>query len=114
MSDDKKKPKKTFPFEMTIDLRKSITLGSGDNGTVYTEIALREPTAGELGQFFKKTQNASAIDAVKFLISAVSGVPLVVIDKIGASDYYKAQEYLLFFCNPPDEDDPEGNAEGSQ
>jgi hypothetical protein len=109
MSEEIKKPKKTFPFETTIELRKSITMGSGDDSTVYTEIPLREPNVDEITRFLKKNQKDDPIGSVKFLISAISGVPMPVIDKMGATDYYKAQEYLLFFLTPPDEDDPEGN-----
>jgi hypothetical protein len=109
MSDDKKKPKKTFPFETAIPLRKSISLGAGDDAVVYTEIPLREPTVDEITRFLKKNQKDDPIGSIKFLITVISGVPAPVIEKMGATDYYKAQEYLLFFLTPPEEDDPEGN-----
>lgn len=110
---EKKKVRKTFPFELTIPLRRSITLGKGDEAVEYAEIALREPTVLEISQFLKKNMTENAVDTVKFLISKISGVPLPVIDKVGATDFYKAQEYLLYFLNPPEEDDPEGNEEAS-
>lgn len=105
----KKKPRKVFPFEMTVELRKSITLGKGDDATEYTEIPLREPNVEELTQFFKNVGKMNAIEAVRALISAVSGVPISVIAKMGTTDYWTAQEYVTSFCTPPDEDDPEGN-----
>lgn len=109
MTDEVKKPRKVFPFEMTVPLRKTITLGKGAEATDYDEIALREPNVEELSQFFKNVSKMNPIDAVKTLISTVSGVPLPVIAKMGTSDYWVAQEYITSFCTPPDEDDPEGN-----
>jgi hypothetical protein len=114
MSEEIKKPRKVFPFEMTIELRNTITLGKGDDATSYTEIPLHEPNVDEIGRFVKKNQKDGGIESMKFMISLISGMPLPVIDKIGAMDYYKAQEYLLYFLTPPEEDDVEGNAEGSQ
>ena len=110
MSDEKKKkPRKVFPFEMTVTLRKTITLGKGPDATDYDEIPLREPDVEELSQFFKNVQKMNAIDSVRSLISAVSGVPISVIAKMGTTDFWVAQEYVTSFCTPPDEDDPEGN-----
>lgn len=105
----KKKPRKVFPFEMTVPLRKSITLGKGDDAVVYEELPLREPNTDELSQFLKNVSKMNAIDSVRALISSVSGVPLPVIAKIGTTDFWKAQEYVTYFCTPPEEDDPEGN-----
>lgn len=114
MSDEqKKKPRKVMPFEMTIELRKPIEL-TGTEKTSVTEINLREPRVSEISLFLKKNERENAVDTVKFLISTISGVPMPVIDKMGATDYYKAQQYLLYFLNPPDEDDAEGNVEASQ
>lgn len=103
-----------IPDEMTIELAKPITMSGSNDTTTFNEIVLREPTVSELSQFIKKTQKENAVDSMKFLISSVSGVPLVVIDRIGVRDFYKAQDYLILFITPPEEDDPEGNVVGSQ
>lgn len=109
MSDEKKKVRAPIPDELRIELAKSITMsGSGDE-TVYEEIVLKEPTLSQLSQFIKKTQKENAIDAMKFLVSIVSGVPTPVLDKVGVRDFYKAQDYMILFITPPEEDDPEGN-----
>jgi hypothetical protein len=102
-----------LPETLTIELSKSITLGGGGDDTVYTEIVLCEPTLDQLSQFIRKTQKESAIDSMRFLIGLVSGIPLPVLNKIGVRDFYKAQDYLIKFITPPDEDDPQGNAAGS-
>jgi hypothetical protein len=111
--EQKKKPRKVMPFEMTIELREPIKL-TGSEETTYTEINLREPNVSQISQFLKKNQKENAVDTVKYLISIISGVPIPVIERIGATDFYKAQQYLLFFLNPPDEDDAEGNVAASQ
>lgn len=102
-----------IPEELTIELANSITLGDGKDDNVYTEIVLREPRLEELSQFIKKAQKETAVDAMRFLIGAVSGVPMPVLNKIGVRAFYQAQDYLIKFITPPDEDDPAGNAEGS-
>jgi len=114
MTDEQKKKRVPLPDTLTIELSKSVTLGGGGDDTVYTEIALREPNLEQLSQFIKRAGKDGALDAMKALVSAVSGVPLPVLSKIGVRDYYKCQSYLAEFISPPDEDDPEGNAEGSQ
>lgn len=113
MADDKKK-RKPVPDELTIPLAKEITMSGNGDEAVYTELCLREPTVSQLSQFIKKTQKENAVDSMKSLISAVSGVPLPVLEKIGVRDFYAAQEYMIAFITPPDEDDPEGNWGGSQ
>lgn len=108
------KMRKEVPDTLTIELSKSITLGGGGDDTVFTEIVLREPNLEQLSTFIKKASKDGALEAMKALVSSVSGVPLPVLAKIGVRDYYKAQAYLTEFISPPDEDDPEGNGEGSQ
>lgn len=112
MTDESKKPRKPIPDELTISLSKTITL-KGTEETVITEISLHEPNVSQLSSFIKKTQKENAVDAMKHLISVVSGLPLPVIDQIGVRDFYAAQEYMILFITPPEEDDPEGNAAGS-
>lgn len=110
----KKKPRKVEPFEKTFELRRPITLGKDAEAHTYTEIELREPTVKQLGIFVKKAQGGNELEALKYLMTLISSVPLPVLDDIGTSDFFKMQDYLLFFINPPEEDDPEGNVEGSQ
>jgi hypothetical protein len=108
--------KKTIPAdELTITLAKPLTM-SGGNGddSVYSEIVLHEPNVSQLSQFVKRAQRESAVDAMKFLINLVSGVPMPVLDKVGVSDFYKAMNYMTLWVSPPDEDDPEGNVPGFQ
>lgn len=107
------KAKEPIPEELTILLKRSVTLGGKDDETVYSEIALREPNVDQLCQFVKRLQKETAVDAMKFLISVVAGVPLPVLNRIGVSDFYQAMEYMKLWVSPPDEDDPEGNAGGS-
>ena len=108
MSEENKKPKKEIPDELTITLAKPIKL-KGTEDSEVSEISLHEPNLLQLSQFIKKTQKENAVDAMKYLISTVSGVPMVVLDLIGVRDFYAAQEYMIAFITPPDEDDPEGN-----
>ncbi len=107
---------KEIQDQMTIELSKSVSLKGGGDETVYSEISLHEPTVSQLSQFIKQTQkaNSNAIESMKFLISIVSGIPLPVIDLVGVRDFYKAQDYMIAFITPPEGDDPEGNAGGSQ
>ncbi|RKP50511.1 phage tail assembly protein [Trinickia fusca] len=106
--------KRDIPDELVVELGQPITMSGGDDSTTYTELVLREPNVSQLSQFIKKTQKENAVDAMKFLISAVADVPLPVMERVGVRDFYKAQQYLVAFITPPDEDDPEGNAGGSQ
>ena len=102
------------PNEMVVELSRPVTLGSGDDATEFSEIRLQEPTVDHLCQFVRKTKTETSVDAMKFLISIVSGVPLPVLGKVGVRDFYKAQSYLIAFISPPGEDDPMGNVEGSR
>ena len=113
MADQKKKRRDPAPDTLTIELSKAITLAGGGDDTVYTEIVLHEPNLEQLSAFIKKAVKDGALDAMKSLVAAVSGVPLPVLSKMGVRDYYKAQAYLTEFISPPDEDDPEGNGAGS-
>lgn len=108
MSEEKKKPRKEVPDELTITLSKPIKL-TGTEETVITEISLHEPNLSQLSQFIKKTQKETAVESMKYLISIVSGLPMPVLDQIGVRDFYKAQDYMIAFITPPEEDDPQGN-----
>ncbi|TCK36728.1 tail assembly chaperone E/41/14-like protein [Paraburkholderia sp. BL8N3] len=106
--------RKSIPDELTITLAKPITMSGKGDETIYSEISLHEPNVSQLSQFIRKTQNETAVDAMKFLIHLVSGVPLPVLEKVGVSDFYEAMAYMTLWVSPPDQDDPEGNLAGSQ
>lgn len=105
----------TTPDELVVELSRPVTISNGsDDATEFTSLRLSEPNVEQLSQFVRKTKSENAVDAMKYLVSIVSGVPLAVISRIGVRDFYKAQEYLMAFLTPPEQDDPEGNVEGSQ
>lgn len=114
MEENEKKPRKIQPATITIPLSEQITLSGKDGETVYTELELREPNLRQIKAFVKMVSTKGALEAFQALISEQAGIPVLGIDKISASDYYRAQQYLSFFLSPPDEDDPEGNEAGSQ
>ena len=101
--------------EFVIELKKPVTMsnGKGDD-TIYERIELCEPETGMVTQFQKRGQRETTIDAMKFLISIVSGVPMPVLDKVLWSDFYRAMDYMSRWVDQADEDDPLGNAEGSR
>lgn len=114
MEENEKKHRKIQPATITIELSEPITLSGKDGDTVHTELELREPNLRQIKAFVKMAPSKGVIEAFQALISEQTGIPTLGIDKIAARDYYAAQEYLSFFLTPPDEDDPEGNAAGSQ
>lgn len=103
----------TMTTEITIELSRTITMVHGTDSTQYTEIRLTEPTVDQLSQFVHRTETETSIDAMKFLISIVSGVPLPVLGKVGVRDFYRAQAFLIGFIAAPEEADPMGNARDS-
>ncbi len=105
---------KVVPDELEITLSKTVTLGTGDDAQEYSSIRLQEPTVDQLSQYVRKSKSENPFDAMKFLISIVSGIPLPVLAKVGVRDFYKALDYMTSFIAPSSEDDPEGNVAGSQ
>jgi hypothetical protein len=79
-----------IPDELVITLRKPIEFG----GETYTELTLREPTAGEYEQV-DNVKGPTATDII--MVSLVSGVPKQVIAKVGMRDLNKAAKYLGSF-----------------
>ncbi|WP_205191283.1 phage tail assembly protein [Burkholderia sp. LMG 13014] len=114
MEENEKKPRKIQPATITIVLSEPITLSGKDGDMVHTELELREPNLRQVKAFVKMAPTKGVIEAFQALISEQTEIPVLGIDKISASDYYRAQEYLSFFLSPPDEDDPEGNEAGSR
>ena len=107
---------KDIPDFLDIELAKPVTLSgaNGSDATEYNTIHLQEPNVDQLSKFIKATQKENAIDAMKMLISLISGLPLAVLAKVGSRDFFKAQSYLMNFLMPTAEDDPEGNVGDSQ
>lgn len=82
------------PEEKTIKLRKPVTLGSGDGAITYTELALREPTAGEL----EKAQRAdTSVGVVINMISAIASIPRLAAERLSQRDFAEANAYLTGF-----------------
>jgi hypothetical protein len=86
-----------LPDEFTLTLKKPITFGKDPNVEHHVELQLREPTMDEIDAFTKNVRKKGEIEALKFFIAAVSGVPFVIIGKLGARDMMVAQGYLLAF-----------------
>lgn len=78
-----------LPEELTITLRKPIDFG----GASYTEIKLREPTAGE----WEKWDKLTGVEADIMAISVVSGTPKQVVAKVGARDLLAASRFIATF-----------------
>lgn len=115
MESNEKKPRKIQPPLISIELEDPIKVKvTGGDEEVVTELSLCEPTLEQIETFLKVAASKGPIKAVRALISEQAKVPDAGLGKIKARKYYRAQEYLLFFLSPLDEDDPEGNGEGSQ
>jgi hypothetical protein len=78
--------------EKTIHLRKPVTIGK--NPTPYSELALREPTAGELE---KASKASTDIGVVLNLISLVAKVPRAVAEGLCQRDLKEASDFLGSF-----------------
>ncbi|CAB3627356.1 Uncharacterised protein [Achromobacter sp. 2789STDY5608633] len=104
-------PKKEIPDELTIALRKPVTLGQGGDAETFTELVLREPIVEEVLSF-NKDSSKDAGDALRKLIGKVSGVPIAVINRIGARDFTTAANYLTSFM-AGDEDEVDAGDEDS-
>jgi len=81
-----------IPEELIITLRKPVEFG----GQVYSELKLREPTAGEYEQV-DNVKGATATDIL--MVSLVSGIPRQVVAKIGMRDVGEAARYLGRFIS---------------
>lgn len=84
-----------LPDELVIELRKPIEVGS----EVYTEIRLREQTAGEVEKAQRALigPNASNTMSDIVLVSLVSGLPKPVVERIPFTEFEKAVRYLMGF-----------------
>ena len=78
-----------LPESLAIPLRTAIT---HEDGTLF-ELELREPTIGQ----FKRTDGRVGLDIAIALISAITGAPEAVIERVGIRDFKQAEAYLLPF-----------------
>lgn len=78
-----------IPDEMVIPLRKPIVHAT----ITYSEIKLREPTAGEL----KLWDKLNGAEADIMAISTVGAVPKGVVEQMGARDLLVGSRYLARF-----------------
>ena len=79
--------------EITIPLRKPITLGD----LVYSELKLKEPTAGQIE---KASASTSGAGSVINLISIVAVVPRRVAEGLCQRDFQEASNFLESFNVP--------------
>lgn len=77
-------------LEKTITLRKPVSIGD----VQFTELKLREPTAGELA---KAAGAANNVGAVIELISAVAKVPRKVAEDLAQRDFREADDFFAQF-----------------
>ncbi|MDY7560220.1 phage tail assembly protein [Pseudomonas sp. CCC3.2] len=85
-----------FEEETTIELSKPVVIGTGDTAQTYTELKLREPTAGEIEKASRAdTGPGSAIT----LISLITKIPRGAIEKISKRDLMAADKYLQGFSD---------------
>lgn len=78
--------------QLTLTLRKPITLGEGDGALTYTELTLREPLAEELERAYNNV--SSNMTASINLISIIAGVPRAVAAKLPQREFRRANEFL--------------------
>ena len=75
--------------EITITLSKTVKIGDIE----YTELKLREPTAGEL----EDAWSANPVAMVVATIAKVAGIPLRAARLLSQTDYMAAAEFLTVF-----------------
>lgn len=80
--------------EKTITLRRPVILGKGDKAVEYTQLDLREPTAGELEKASKAT---TQVGVALNLISMIAKVPRTVVEGMCQRDLKEASDFLGSF-----------------
>lgn len=84
--------------ELTLTLRKPLVTAKGE----VTELALREPTAGELDKFTRAMAKDGGVAATLVLIAAITAIDRPFLEKLGARDFNAASDYLAgFFGGSP-------------
>ncbi len=80
--------------EKTITLRKPITIGKDQTAITYSEIELREPSAGEL----EKAQAAGTTVGQNItLVSLIAKIPRSVVEKFSQRDLMEASDFFGAF-----------------
>lgn len=80
-----------FVDEITIPLRKPVTIGKGDAAVTYSEITLQEPTGGQKDKAAREPNDTRAAIA---LISMVGKIPRVVVERLCRRDFEEACNFL--------------------
>lgn len=86
--------------EKTIQLRRPLTIGSGDGAITYTEIKLREPNAGELEKASRADTN---IGTMINLVSAIAKIPRSAAEQLSQRDLGEVSTYLGGFTEAGEE-----------
>lgn len=82
--------------EKTITLRNPIAVGKGDARIEYTELKLREPTAGELT---KAGKAGDSNDVLLSMIQQVTQLPRQVVESISMREMNECADFFAQFSN---------------
>jgi hypothetical protein len=85
-----------FEEEITIQLSKPVIIGTGTTEQTYTELVLREPTAGEIE---KATRADTPAGSAITLISLITKIPRTAIERISKRDLVAANKFLEGFTD---------------
>lgn len=84
-----------FIDEMTIPLRKPVTIGKGDGAITFDNLELAEPNGGQKD---KASREPNDVRAAISLISSVAKVPRLAVEKLCRRDFEEACNFLAS-CN---------------
>jgi hypothetical protein len=82
--------------EITIELRKPVSVGKGDAAVIYEKLDLREPSAGELE---KASRADTSVGSAITLISLITSIPRGAVEKISKRDLVAANRFLEGFTD---------------
>ncbi|MFZ1871729.1 MAG: phage tail assembly protein [Chania sp.] len=86
---------------MMLEKTKTITLQtpleSAGGKLVYTELELKEPVLIQAEQFYERREQKGPLNAMRLLISLVSGVPETPLANMQFTDYKRCEAYMLVF-----------------
>jgi hypothetical protein len=77
--------------EVTYELVKPVTIGKGEGAVEYTSITLREPNGGELE---KAGRQDTAVGSLMTMISLMSKIPRIVVEKFSRTDLQAAETLI--------------------
>ncbi|UAN61538.1 phage tail assembly protein [Serratia sp. JSRIV006] len=81
----------------TITLKKPLETAGGK--LVYSELELKEPVLVQAEQFYERREQKGALNAMRLLISLVSGVPEGPLANMHFTDYKRCEVYMLGFLS---------------